>query len=161
MVAVQERRLPSASGKAEIPGEGWSMSCISSACRLHAEVWSARCSFELVKILGFSWTVVVGVGLKDEPFGHALRLVPLSGRIQLGSFQRIGRRVLGIIHGVVHREEVRRRRSGTEVILSRVNSPTGGLECASVASVARGLLSGMTTDSNKMDPHDQMQDRTS
>ena len=34
MVAVQERRLPSASGKAEMPGVVDIMSCMSSVCSL-------------------------------------------------------------------------------------------------------------------------------
>lgn len=41
----------------------------------------------------------------DEPFSDALRLGPLAGGIQLGSFQGVGGRVLGVFHGVVHREE--------------------------------------------------------
>lgn len=35
IVAVHESRLPSALGKAEIPGEGESISCINSDCRLN------------------------------------------------------------------------------------------------------------------------------
>jgi len=34
IVAVQERRLPSAEGKAEIPGADEVMSCINSVCNL-------------------------------------------------------------------------------------------------------------------------------
>lgn len=34
IVAVQERRFPSASGNADMPGEGDIMSCMSSLCRL-------------------------------------------------------------------------------------------------------------------------------
>ena len=34
MVAVQERRLPSAEGNAEIPGAGDVISCINSVCKL-------------------------------------------------------------------------------------------------------------------------------
>lgn len=56
--------------------------------------------------------LAVVVGLNDEPFGHALRVVSLGGGVQLGGFQRIGRRVLGVFHSVVHREEAKGGRSG-------------------------------------------------
>lgn len=38
MVAVHDKRLPSALGKAEIPGEGESMSCINSDWSLKANM---------------------------------------------------------------------------------------------------------------------------
>jgi hypothetical protein len=41
----------------------------------------------------------------DEPLGDALGFIALAGGIQLGGFQRIGRRVLSIFHGVVHRRK--------------------------------------------------------
>lgn len=80
----------------------------------------------------------------DEPFGHALRVVSLAGGIQLGGFQRIGRRVLGIFHGVVHRGGRKLRfslkKKGDQVI--RDSGALAGMR----VTVAQGLLSGMTTD---------------
>ena len=69
MVAVHERRLPSASGKAEIPGEGESMSCINSAWRLRQS-----------SVLERSKRQKINHGnVEYEPFGHALGVVSLGG----------------------------------------------------------------------------------
>lgn len=40
-----------------------------------------------------------------QPLGDALRVIALSSATQLGSFQRLRHRVLGVLHRVVHSEE--------------------------------------------------------
>lgn len=49
MVAVHDIRLPSAEGKAETPGAGEVMSCISSVCNLDDK--SASCSGTAVSVI--------------------------------------------------------------------------------------------------------------
>lgn len=52
IVAVHESKSPSALGKADIPGDGESISCISSDCRLLFSIDVSCCCLVLGVVLG-------------------------------------------------------------------------------------------------------------
>lgn len=108
MVAVQERRLPSAEGKAEIPGAEEVMSCINSVCKL---------------ALGLDWR---GARLRGHnlPFCCTLGIGAFLWGCQfccLSSLQTARSRVLGIFHIVIH--------GGNEGFWVVVGGAGDGVEC--------------------------------
>lgn len=107
IVAVQDNRLPSAFGNAEIPGVGDIMSCMSSLCSLYR-----MRNFAVVSRAHFHIVTFKKSMRSNEPFSDIVHISSRSCSTEFCCFVHrwsVGSGVLRILHWKVHYPRISRK----------------------------------------------------